>query len=91
MVPLGPRQQKGLEGSTEAGNSSESRTEQIKQSAGLPESRVQFEEIQACDLREDDGSPYRMDRIKMCGNGVVPAQVKEAFERLMGFDSAENK
>ena len=29
--------------------------------------------------------PFRMDRIKSCGNGVVPVQVKKAFETLMGI------
>ena len=32
-----------------------------------------------------DGTPFRMDRIKALGNGVVPQQVKEAFERLIGL------
>jgi hypothetical protein len=31
-------------------------------------------------------SKYRVDRIKALGNGVVPAQVREAFRSLMGFD-----
>jgi len=29
--------------------------------------------------------PYRMDRVKSLGNGVVPAQAKEAFKILMGL------
>jgi DNA (cytosine-5)-methyltransferase 1 len=33
-----------------------------------------------------DGLPMRMDRIRCLGNSVVPAQVKEAFERLMGLN-----
>ncbi len=32
------------------------------------------------------GCPNRVDRIKALGNGVVPAQVREAFRSLMGFD-----
>lgn len=32
-----------------------------------------------------DGLPFRPHRIKGLGNSVVPAQVKEAFERLMGL------
>jgi len=34
-----------------------------------------------------DGCTFRVDRIKTLGNGVVPAQVKEAFERLIGLPS----
>jgi len=34
--------------------------------------------------RVDDGTPFRMDRIKLLGNGVVPKQVKEAFIKLSG-------
>jgi DNA (cytosine-5)-methyltransferase 1 len=32
-----------------------------------------------------DGCPFRVDRIKALGNGVVPLQVKTAFEKLMGI------
>jgi hypothetical protein len=32
-----------------------------------------------------DGSAFRVDRIKALGNGVVPLQVKTAFEILMGL------
>lgn len=32
-----------------------------------------------------NGLPYRVDRIKRLGNAVVPAQAREAFERLMGL------
>jgi len=32
-----------------------------------------------------DGLPFRVDRIKALGNAVVPAQVSEAFKRLMGL------
>lgn len=32
-----------------------------------------------------DGGAFRMDRLKALGNGVVPLQVKTAFEKLMGF------
>lgn len=34
--------------------------------------------------RVDDGTTFRVDRIKSLGNGVVPSQVKEAFRRLIG-------
>lgn len=33
-----------------------------------------------------NGLPCRVDRIKGLGNAVVPAQAKEAFKRLMGFN-----
>lgn len=33
----------------------------------------------------DARAPFRMDRIKALGNGVVPLQVKAAFEKLMGM------
>lgn len=33
----------------------------------------------------DDGTTFRVDRIKALGNGVVPLQVKTAFEKLMGW------
>lgn len=36
-------------------------------------------------LGEINGIPYRMDRDRALGNAVVPAQAREAFERLMGL------
>jgi DNA (cytosine-5)-methyltransferase 1 len=37
-----------------------------------------------CGIRRvADGCAYRMDRFKALGNGVVPAQVREAFRNLM--------
>lgn len=33
-----------------------------------------------------NGGAFRMDRLKALGNGVVPLQVKTAFEKLMGFN-----
>ena len=33
--------------------------------------------------RVDNGTPFRMDRIKALGNGVVPAQARLAFRLLM--------
>ena len=36
--------------------------------------------------RVADGIPARVDRIKCLGNAVVPAQVREAFKRLIGID-----
>lgn len=36
-----------------------------------------------------DGVPFRVDRVKALGNAVVPKQVKEAFERLMGLSHAD--
>lgn len=32
-----------------------------------------------------DGIPNKLDRLKSLGNSVVPAQAREAFERLMGL------
>lgn len=32
-----------------------------------------------------NGTPFRVDRIKAIGNGVVPLQVKTAFEKLIGL------
>ena len=32
-----------------------------------------------------DGTPFRVDRVKCCGNGVVPQQAKKAFEMLLGL------
>lgn len=34
--------------------------------------------------RVANGTPFRVDRIKAIGNGVVPLQVKTAFEKLIG-------
>ena len=36
-------------------------------------------------LRVAHGISQRVDRIRCCGNSVVPLQAKEAFERLMGL------
>ena len=37
-------------------------------------------------LRMGDGDSFRLHRIKALGNGVVPLQVKTAFEKLMGLN-----
>lgn len=36
-------------------------------------------------LGSTNGIPHRVDRVKAMGNAVVPAQAREAFERLMGL------
>jgi DNA (cytosine-5)-methyltransferase 1 len=39
---------------------------------------------------EDEERLFRAERIKACGNGVVPLQVKVAFERLLGVKNVPN-
>lgn len=41
-------------------------------------------EIEPSICRVDDGTSFRVERIKSLGNGVVPLQVRTAFEKLMG-------
>lgn len=41
--------------------------------------------------RVDNGTAFRVDRIKAIGNGVVPLQVKTAFEKLMGIKPTEKE
>lgn len=36
-------------------------------------------------VRMADGIPFGVDRVRALGNAVVPAQAKEAFERLIGL------
>lgn len=38
-----------------------------------------------------NGATFRVDRIKAIGNGVVPLQVKTAFEKLMGINPDAQK
>jgi DNA (cytosine-5)-methyltransferase 1 len=76
---------KRLEGSEEARDISEGRKKTEQQSTGLPEASLWNTRMSPTDLREADGSPFRLDRIKAAGNGVVPQQAKEAFKRLMGL------
>jgi DNA (cytosine-5)-methyltransferase 1 len=49
------------------------------------------EDVWAETVRIPDGIPFRLDRVKSLGNSVVPAQAREAFERLMGLKSEAPK
>lgn len=42
-------------------------------------------------LRMGDGDSFRSHRIKALGNGVVPLQVKTAFEKLIGIDEVQSR
>lgn len=44
-------------------------------------------EIEPLVGRVVNGCPFRVDRTKALGNGVVPFQVKEAFEKLIGINN----
>lgn len=46
--------------------------------------KIQEEDVSA-NPREVDGIHIPVDRIRALGNAVVPAQAREAFERLMGL------
>lgn len=45
-----------------------------------------WEEIDTFISRDTDGATYRLDRLKALGNGVVPIQVRYAFEKLIFGD-----
>jgi len=74
-----------LEGRTETGNSSEQRSNSDEQSSGCSEIKGCHWSVEPDVGRVAYGTSFRVDRIKRLGNGVVPAQAKEAFERLMGI------
>ena len=75
-----------LEGRTETGNSSEQRSNSDEQSSGCSEIKGCHWSVEPDVGRVAYGTTLRVDRIKRLGNGVVPAQAKEAFERLMGIE-----
>lgn len=54
-------------------------------------SREPWWEIEPNVGRVVNGTPFRVDRIKAIGNGVVPLQVKTAFEKLIGIQSPPQK
>ena len=74
----------GLEGSAEGidlggeGEKLEKHTSRLSPSIRSKEAISEY-------LREHDGSPKYMDRIRCLGNGCVPQQAEEAFKRLMGL------
>lgn len=75
----------GLQGSKDTGETRRDRSKAIKQPAG--QSQI-FRDHWATEPnvgRVVNGLPLRVDRIKRLGNAVVPAQAKEAFERLIGL------
>ena len=49
------------------------------------ESREHWQEVVSGVCRVSDGVPFHVERLRGLGNSVVPAQVKEAFEILMGI------
>lgn len=53
--------------------------------------RKEWWEIEPDVGRVVNGTAFRVDRIKAIGNGVVPLQVKTAFEKLMGIKPTEQE
>ena len=49
------------------------------------ESREHWQEVVSGVCRVSDGVPFHVERLRALGNSVVPQQVKEAFEILMGL------
>jgi hypothetical protein len=69
-------------------NGQESGNHSAKRDTGFPfEIRHSGWQDEPHVARVANGVPFRMERVKALGNGVVPQQVKKAFEILIGIQS----
>lgn len=74
---------KGLQRSKEAGNTSQGRENTNQLPAGLCEvANPQWWQTEPSVGRVVDGLAYRVDRLRACGNGVVPLQAATAYAEL---------
>ncbi len=76
---------KGLQRSTETRDISQSEKRSQEQFTRLSTTPFWNQETLDRLVRLDDGTSFRVDRIKALGNGVVPQQAREAFMRLSGM------